>query len=76
MRFFCRIARMNSATVVLVSSGIVCLLVSWFMMSRMTPREDQAAPAWMKTEFGQTATALGLFILTVAGVALLARALL
>jgi len=76
MRFFCRIALMNSATVILVSSGIVCLLVSGFMMSKLTPREGRAVPAWMKTEFGQTAMALGLFILMIVGVGLLAKALL
>jgi hypothetical protein len=76
MRFFCRIALMNSATVILVSSGIACLLVSGLVMSKLTPRGGREAPAWMKTEFGQTAMALGFFILMIAGVAMIAKALL
>ena len=74
MRFPCRLALVNSATVILVSSGIVCLLVSGLMMSKLTPREGQVAPAWMRTEFGQTAMALGLFVLMLTGIALLAKA--
>ena len=76
MRSFCRIALVNSATVILVSSGIACLLVSGLMMSKLTPRGGRAAPAWMKTEVGQTALALGLFVLMIAGVTMLAKALL
>ena len=75
MRFACRIAHMNSATVILVASGIACLLVAGLMMSRLTPREGRVTPAWMRTEFGQTASALGFFMLALAGIALLAKAI-
>jgi hypothetical protein len=67
---------MNSASVVLILSGIVCLLVSGFMMYKMIPREGQPAPAFMKTNSGETAMALGQFILMVAGLALVAKGIL
>jgi uncharacterized iron-regulated membrane protein len=66
---------MTSAAIVLFLSGIVCLILSGFMMYRLMPREGRPAPAWMKSENGETAMALGQFILMVAGVALLAKAL-
>jgi hypothetical protein len=67
---------MNSATVILLVSGIVSLLLSGFMMYWMIPRDGQPAPAWKKTDWGETAMALGQFVLMVAGVALLAKAIL
>jgi hypothetical protein len=63
-------------TPMLVLGGIVCLLVSGFMMYKLVPRDGQPAPAWRKTDSGETVAALTLFILMVAGVALLAKALL
>ena len=66
---------MNSATVILLLSGIVCLLISGFMMYKLIPREGRAASAGMKTDAGETAMALGQFTLMVAGLALLAKAI-
>jgi uncharacterized iron-regulated membrane protein len=67
---------MSFAGVVLFLSGIVCLIVSGFMMYKLIPREGRPPPAWMKSETGETAMALGQFILLVVGVALLAKAVL
>ncbi|MEW5863710.1 MAG: hypothetical protein AB1773_08970 [Pseudomonadota bacterium] len=67
---------MNFAGVVLFLSGIVCLIVSGFMMYKLIPREGRPPPAWMKSETGETVMALGQFILLVVGVALLAKAVL
>lgn len=66
---------MNSAAIILVLGGIVCLILSGFMMYKLMPRDGRPPPAWMKSENGETAMALGQFILMVAGVALLAKAL-
>lgn len=66
---------MNSATVILLLSGIACLLISGFMMYKLVPREGRAASAWMKSDTGETAMALGQFTLMVAGLALLAKAI-
>jgi hypothetical protein len=60
---------------VLAVSGVVCLLISGFMMYKMVPREDKARPAWIKSDFGETGMALSQFILMVAGLALLAKAI-
>lgn len=65
---------MNSATTILVLSGLVCLLLSGFMIYKLIPREGRPAPAWMKSDSGETAMALGQFILMVSGLALLAKA--
>jgi hypothetical protein len=64
---------MNSASVILVLSGIACLLASGYMMYRLIPREGQASSSWIKSDSGETTMALGQFILMVAGVALLAK---
>jgi hypothetical protein len=60
---------------VLAVSGIVCLLISGLMMYNMVPREGKAPPAWMKTNSGETGMALTQFMLMVAGLALLAKAM-
>lgn len=60
---------------VLAVSGVVCLLISAFMLYKMVPREGNAAPAWMKTSSGETGMALTQFVLMVAGLALLAKAM-
>ena len=59
---------------VLAVSGVACLLISGWMMYKMVPRKNKVAPAWMKTDFGETGMALGQFMLMVAGLALLAKA--
>jgi hypothetical protein len=60
---------------VLAVSGVVCLLISAFMMYKMVPREGKVPPAWMKTNSGETGMALTQFMLMVAGLALLAKAM-
>jgi hypothetical protein len=60
---------------VLAVSGVVCLLISAFMMYKMVPRQHNVPPAWMKTDFGETGMALCQFILMVAGLALIAKAM-
>ncbi|MCD6042646.1 MAG: hypothetical protein K0R40_2249 [Burkholderiales bacterium] len=64
---------MSAMTVVLAASGIVCLLISAFMMYKMIPREGVPPPAWMKSDVGESGMALGQFTLMVAGLALLAK---
>jgi hypothetical protein len=71
-----RIAAMTTGSVVLIASGIVCLIVSGFMMYRMIPRADRPASPWMQTESGETAMALGQFTLMIVGLALLAKGIL
>jgi hypothetical protein len=67
---------MTLAGAVLVVLGTACLLVSGFLMYRMIPRHGQPSAPWMKTESGETAMALGQFILMIAGLAFFAKALL
>ena len=67
---------MISAVAVLLGLGTVCLLASGLLMYKMMPREGQAPFAWMQTESGETAMALGQFILMIAGLAFFAKALL
>ena len=61
---------------VLVVAGFVCLLVSGVMAYKMVPRAGRPPAPWMRTETGETAMALGQFILLILGCALLAKALL
>lgn len=63
------------SAVVFVGLGTVCLLVSGFLMYKMMPREGEPPFAWMRTESGETATALSQFILMIAGLAFLAKVL-
>jgi hypothetical protein len=58
---------------VLAVSGVICLLISAFLMYKMVPRGDKAPP--VQGDFGETGMALGQFILMVAGLALLAKAI-
>jgi hypothetical protein len=67
---------MISSSAVLVVSGVVCLLISGYASYRMIPREGRPAPPWMNGESGETAMALGQFILLIAGIALVAKGLL
>jgi len=67
---------MISGSVVFVVSGVICLFVSGFMMYKLVPREDRPPSPWMQTEAGETAMALGQFILLIAGLALLAKGIL
>lgn len=66
---------MSFSTVVLGVLGAGCLLASGFLMYKMIPRQGQPPFAWMSTESGETATALGQFILMIAGLAFFAKAL-
>jgi hypothetical protein len=45
-------------------------------MYKMIPRRGQAPWVWMQTETGETTVALGQFVLMIAGVALIAKAIL
>ncbi len=67
---------MTTAVAVLVVLGALCLLVSGLLMYKMIPREGQTPSAWMTTESGETAMALGQFVLMIAGLAFFAKALL
>lgn len=64
---------MIPVSAVFIVCGLVCLLVSGFMMYKLVPREGRPTPPWTKTEYGETAMALGQFILLVAGISLLAK---
>jgi hypothetical protein len=64
---------MIPVSAVLIVCGLVCLFVSGLMMYKLIPREGRPPSPWMKTGSGETAVALGQFILLVAGVALLAK---
>lgn len=66
---------MTSTSIVLIVAGVICLAVSAYAMYRMVPRKGRSASRWMSSESGETAMALGQFILMVAGLALLAKAL-
>ena len=66
---------MTSAILVYALFGAVCLLVSGFLMYKMIPREGEPPFVLMRTESGETAMALCQFILMIAGLAFLAKAL-
>lgn len=55
----------------LIIVGVACLLLGSFFMRMQIPREDKPQPAWMRTDTGSTALALGTFMLLIFGVALL-----
>jgi hypothetical protein len=67
---------MSLATVVFLVLGAVCLLVSGFLLYKMIPRRGRPPFALMQTESGETAVALGQFILMIAGLAFFAKAIL
>lgn len=64
---------MIPVSAVFIVCGLVCLFVSGLIMYKLIPREGRPPSPWMKTESGETAVALGQFILLVAGIALLAK---
>lgn len=67
---------MSLATVVFSIFGALCLFVSGWLMFKMIPRKGQQTFVWMRTESGETVTALGQFILLITGLAFIAKALL
>jgi hypothetical protein len=60
-------------TAILIVSGIICLLVSGVMLYKLAPRDGQDVQ--VKSDFLGTALPLGQFVLMVAGLALLAKAI-
>jgi hypothetical protein len=64
---------MSSTSVVLVVSGIACLILCGFVMYKLVPREGQPPSAWTKTDFRATTLAMSQFVLLVAGIALVAK---
>lgn len=67
---------MISQGVILIFAGVICLLISGYMMYKMIPRDGREPVRWMKSDTGETAMTLGQFILLIAGLALLAKAIL
>ena len=60
--------------VILLAGGFVCLLIAGYLMYLQLPRQNRVAAAWLNSESGSTAAALGSFILLVAGISLLIKA--
>jgi hypothetical protein len=59
--------------VLLILAGLLCLLISGYMMYRMMPRNGQEPP--LRSDAGETAIALGQFTLLIAGITLLVKGL-
>lgn len=64
---------MSSTSVVLIVSGIACLILWGFVMYRLVPREGQPPSAWTKTDFRATTLAMSQLVLLLAGIALVAK---
>jgi hypothetical protein len=59
--------------VILIVAGVICLLISGYMMYQMIPRDGEEPVRRMESESGETAMALGQFILLIAGLTLLVK---
>ena len=68
-----RIAGVISASGILISAGIVCLVISAYMAYLLMPREGRGRPGWVQTDFAETGVALTQFTLLIAGIALLVK---
>jgi hypothetical protein len=62
---------MNS--IILMSVGAVCVVLSIVGMRALTPREGKPPSAWVRTEGRATAASLTVFILLIGGAALLLK---
>ena len=58
---------MIPTSAILILSGIVCLILSGFMVRRLRPQEGVEPSFWTKTEFRATSVALGLVSLIALG---------
>jgi hypothetical protein len=72
-RITCEASTVSSASVILIFSGAVCLLVAGVVVREFMPRAGKTTPAWTQTDMGGTTIALGTFMLLIAGLALLAK---
>ena len=64
---------MSTASVILIVSGVLCLVLSGLVMHKFMPREGKTTPSWTRTEIGDSTVALGTFVLLITGLALLAK---
>ncbi len=64
---------MISTSAILIIGGIVCVVLSVFLMSKLKPQEGKPPSAWLKTEGRATSVALAVFLLFIAGGALMAK---
>ena len=66
---------MSSSGIVLIVVGAICLAISGYLMYRMIPRKGRPAASSMRSDSGETIMALGQFMLMIAGLAMIAKAL-
>lgn len=64
---------MISTSVILILSGVLCLLLSGYILYKVRPQEGQPPNAWNKTDFRATSFAMGQFILLIAGISFLVK---
>lgn len=64
---------MNPTSAILIVSGVLCLGISVWMMPKLRPRDGGPPSLRARTENRETAAALGMFTLFIAGIALLAK---
>ena len=64
---------MSGTAIILVLSGLVCLIATGLAMYKVMPRDGQPPSAWAGTDTRGTAVALGLLVLLLTGVSLVIK---
>jgi len=64
---------MIPTSVILIVSGIACLLLGVYAVRQLRPREGRPAPAWASSDAISATVVLGLLVLFVAGAGLLLK---
>lgn len=59
---------------VLLLLGAICLGAAAYLIYLQVPRRGHAPPAWLASDTGSTAAALGSFSLLIAGISFLVKA--
>jgi hypothetical protein len=65
---------MLSTGLLKMAGGVACILFSWWVIGRLSPREGKPPSAWTSTDLRASALAMVLVVLIVAGAALIAQA--
>jgi hypothetical protein len=64
---------MIPTNVILIVSGIVCLLLAFYAVRRLRPREGKLESAWVTSDTLSATVVLGLMILFVSGLGLIVK---